>query len=505
MGSDAVSLALKSRIVGYKITKGNFATVSPNLPQRVVILGEANDANQNTLVVNQPTQITSAKDAGDNFGYGSPIYLMARILFPKQGGGISGIPVFVYPQAAAGGSTTKALQITPTGVANNNGTHTIVLSGREGLDGQFYDINIIAGDTTADITQKISDALNNVLGCPVIGTEDDYTATLTSKWKGLTANSLNVTINTNGDDLGISYAVISLHNGSGTPSISAALNQFGANWNTIVINGYGTNASIMNALEQFNGIPDPTNPTGRFVGIIMKPFIALTGSVADNESAVTDARKTQVTIAICPAPLSPGFQFEAAANACALFALNSQNTPHLDIGGRAYPDMPTPTDIGTMSDYANRETYLEKGCSTVDLVSGAYVVQDFVTTYHPDGENPAQFAYCRNIMLDLNIRYAYYILEQIHVVDHVIANDSDAVNASNVIKPKQWVQLLNSLAADLTARALIVDPKFMTDSLDVSLSSSNPDRLETTFKYKRTGVVRIASTTAEAGFNFGNV
>lgn len=505
MGSDAVNLGLKSRIVGYKITKGNFATVSPNLPQRIVILGEANDANQSTLVTDQPTTITSAKMAGENFGYGSPIYLAARILFPKNGGGVSGIPVLVYPQAEAIGASAKILQITPTGVATDNGTHTVVLSGREGLDGQFYNFNILAGDTTADITQKLSDTLNNVLGCPAISTEDDYTVTLTSKWKGKTANGLNVTINTNGNDLGISYAVVSLSTAAGIPDIQPALDQFGTSWNTIVINEYGTEASIMDALEAFNGIPDPTNPTGRFVGIIMKPFIALTGSIDDDPSSITDSRKNEVTVAICPAPLSTAFQFEAASNMASLFGLNSQNTPHLDVGGRSYPDMPTPTDIGSMADYDNRESFLEKGCSTVDLVSLAYVVQDFVTTYHPDGENPPQFAYCRNIMLDLNIRYSYYLQEQIHVVDHVIANDDDNVNASNVIKPKQWVQVLNSLANDLTSRALIVNPKFMTDSIDVSLSSSNPDRLETTFSYKRTGVVRIASTTAEAGFNFGQV
>ena len=43
----------------------------------------------------------------------------------------------------------------------------------------------------------------------------------------------------------------------------------------------------------------------------------------------------------------------------------------------------------------------------------------------------------------------------------------------------------------------------MTDSLLVELSSSNPDRLETSFRYKRTGFLRISSTTMEAGFNFG--
>jgi hypothetical protein len=43
----------------------------------------------------------------------------------------------------------------------------------------------------------------------------------------------------------------------------------------------------------------------------------------------------------------------------------------------------------------------------------------------------------------------------------------------------------------------------MQNSITVEVSSINPDRLETFFRYKRTGTARISSTTAEAGFNFG--
>ena len=77
------------------------------------------------------------------------------------------------------------------------------------------------------------------------------------------------------------------------------------------------------------------------------------------------------------------------------------------------------------------------------------------------------------------------------------------MNAVKVIKPKQWIALLNTYAEGLAKRALIAEPSFMQGSLVVNLSSSNPDRLETFFRYKRTGFVRIASTDGEAGFNSG--
>lgn len=501
--SDAVLDSQISRIVGYKLTTGNFATVTPNLPQRIAVLGEANEANQ-SVDFTKSYQITSAAQAGTLFGYGSPIHIQSRILFPVTGGGVSGIPVYVYPQAKASGATAKVLTITPSGTATDNGTHTLVIAGREGLDGVFYNINIVVGDSHTAITGKITDAVNAVLGSPVIATDDDYTTNLTSKWKGLTANDLSVSIDTNGNSLGITYAIGSAASGSGTPSVSAALALFGSDWNTIVVNPY-TDTTTMTTLEQFNGRPDPTNPTGRFVGIVMKPFIAITGSVLDNPTSITDTRLNDLTIALATAPNSKGLPMEAAANMTVLFALVSQNTPHLDVAGKNYPDMPTPTSIGSMADYNNRNTFMQKGCTTVDLVGGQYVIEDFVTTYHKLGETPPQFRYPRNIMIDLNIRFAYYLLEQINVVDHVIADNAATTNATNVIKPKQWVAIIDSLASDLENRALIVDKAFMQKSIQVALSATNPDRLESYFKYKRSGFTRISSTTAEAGFNFGTL
>lgn len=508
MSSDAVSNTLISRIVGYKITKGNFSTSTPNLPQRIAILAEANTANQADLVASggtDPYELTTAQAAGKKYGYGSPIHMIARILLPKSGGGVSGIPIIVYPQVAAVGATSKKLRITPSGVATDNGTHTFFIAGRDGVDGNFYSININLGDTTDIITAKISDAVNNVLGSPVIASDTDYYTTLESKWKGKTANLITASVDDNGNDLGISYVFSSTQSAAGTPSVQAALDLFANNWNTIVVNSYGTESTTMTALETFNGIPDPVNPTGRYASIIMKPFIAITGSTDDDASAITNARLNNVTIALAVAPNSAGLPLEAAANYTVLFSNIAQNNPQLDIAGQALPDMPTPSVLGSMSDYATRDAIVKKGSSTVDIKTGQYIVEDFVTTYHPAGEDPAQFRYCRILMIDFNVRFGYYLLEQQNVVDHVIAADSDTVSANKVIKPKQWKQIIKGYALDLAQRALIVDADFMEKSIVVSLSTTNPDRLETFFRYKRSGFTRISSTTAEAGFNFGTL
>ena len=502
--SDAVNNSLVSKVTGYKI--GRLAQNSTqNLPMRIAIIGEANTANQGSLDTNA-TEITSAKQAGLLYGFGSPIYHVMRILQPVNGGGVLGIPVFVYAQETPVGATAVVQEITILGTATANVTHYVTVAGRNTVDGQTYSFNVAVGDTSADITQKIEDAINGVLGSPISATSTDYETTITTKWKGETANDLFVSIDTNGNNAGLTYVVASITSGSGTPDISGALSQFGNTWNTIVVNCYNDNSTILNTLEAFNGVPDQDNPTGRYASTMMKPFFALFGCTYDDITATTDARKGEVTNVACIASNSLGLQFEAAANYAALLAVQAQNNPHTDISGQFLPDMPVPLDgnIGEMAEYSFRDFAVKKGSSTVEFVNGNYKVCDFVTTYHPDGEIPVQFRYVRNLVIDLNIFYGYYLLEQQYIVDKVISTDDANISVSGVIKPKDWKAILGGYFDRLSKRALIVDSAFSFEGLQVGISSSNADRLETQFPYKRTSFGRISSTTAQAGFNLGN-
>jgi len=506
MASNAVGQERISAVVGYKLAKANFAESTPNLPMAIEVFAEANHSNQSTIDFDTDRyEMTTLQKIGDKYGYGSPIYLICRILRPNGGVGVGGIPVFINPQEEVSGAVAKKMTIAATGTATGNGTHYVKIAGRSVLDGGSYAISIEEGDSTASIAGKIEDAVNAVLASPVTAVADPYDVELTTKWKGVTSNALQIEVDTDGNDLGISYSIATTTAGSGTQTVTAGLNKIGENWIPLGINSYGLNSSICAEFQTWNGIPDPTNPTGRYAGIIMKPMVVLSGSVADEDTTFTDARLNDVTIAVCPAPLSKGFPFEAAANMAVLQARIAQDTPNLDCGDQTYPDMPTPLSIGTMAEYNNRDLYVKKGNSTVMLSGGRYKVVDFVTTYHPVGETPPQFRYVRNLMLDFNVRYGYYLLEQQYVVGHSISNDDDVVDAEKVIKPKQWKGVLSKYFLSLVTRALIVDADFSTASLVVNISTVNPDRFETRFPYKRTGVVRISDTTAEAGFNFGKI
>lgn len=508
MISSAVGIERISRIVGYAIKKGNFALTTPYLPQKIVIFGEANTANQSGLAV-APFDFTTAKEVGDEFGYGSPLHQIARILRPVNSDGVGGIPTTIIPQISDVAATATVITWGVTGTATKNKTHYVVISGRDNVDGEYYAFNVVTGDDVAAVEAKIEAAVNAVLGCPVSCSDATTDIIFTTKWEGVTSAEVNISIDTDGDDAGLVYAQSAKVDGTGTVVLTSSLALFGNEWDTILVNPYST---LLATLEAFNGVPGTETATGRYAGTIFKPLIALFGSTLSAKAdliAITDAaaRKTEVTNVLCPAPLSKAHSWEAAANMAVILAPVLQNTPHLDVNAKQYPDMPIPVDgnIADMATYDNRDYLANRGCSTCMLVNGKYTIQDLVTTYHPAGEIPPQFRYVRNLNIDWNIRYMYYLLEQANVVDHAIAESDQAVRVSNTIKPKQWKQIISSLADQLAEQAIIVDVDFMKDSIICEVSQTNPDRLETSFNYKRSGYARIASTTATAGFGFGIV
>ena len=504
MSNIGVSADRLSRIVGYNVSAGNKATNSANLPISIAILSQINLSNESGFDFTVPYTVTSAQQAGDLFGYGSPAHQIMSILRP-QNGGVGGVPTIVYPIEKASGSANNIKTITPTGTATKNYTHTVVIAGRRATDVR-YDINIETGDTAADVAGKIYDMVASSLNAPVNAALDSpiTLCSLTAKWRGA-SSEFQLSVDTNGDAAGITYAIAETTAASGVPSITAALAMIGNRWDNVIINAIGSDTTTLSALEAWNGIPSQTAPTGRYTGIIMRPAVAFTGSTLTNPSSLTSARRNNCTICIAPAPNSKGFDFEAAANMVALYAPIAQSNPHVGAGGLNYPDMPVPADgvIGSMSSYDERDMIVKLGCSTVDLVAGVYQIQDMVTTYRPIGDADPKFRYVRDLFVDWNIRYAYYLKELLYVVDKVITSDGAQVSVGSTVTPKKWKQQLAALANEFERRALIARASYMIENTTVVINSTNPNRLDTEFAYERTGVANISSTMAFANSYFG--
>ena len=502
--STAVGSERLSRTTGYKIGKLFPSNETENLPHRIAILGQPNTANEG-LISLDAQEIISAEEAGKIFGYGSPIHSVMRILRPSGSSGVGGIPTIVIPQKASTGATASTKTFTVTGTATNNATHIAKVGGRESLDFQSYSYSVAKDDTADKIAVKIANAINGVLGCSYTAVATTNTVVLTSKFKGVSSKGIDVSFITYDVDTGVTYAQTASVDGTGLADFTGLNDKFGQDWYTEVINTYGSSA--MSLLQDINGINYLDNPTGLYNPLVFKPFLTFSGSKLSDRSgllAIADANngENNLTNVICVAPMTPAMEYEIAANVVLLFSRTAQDTPELDVNAMTYPDLPAPLNgvIGEMKDYNVRDVLVKGGVSTVTLDKGVYKIQDLVTTYHTEGENPFQFSYPRNINIDWNIKFGYSKLEDSNLRDRVIVKDNSYTESRNAIKPKQWKAIVMGYFDSLNNRALINDPDFSKESLQVEIDAVNPNRFNTFFRYKRTGIARITSTDVEAGF-----
>lgn len=513
MGTGISTAVAPNRVAagnGFNDIPGNFASGTPDLPAIIAIFGEANTNNQSGLTT-APVQIISAKTASDAFGNGSPIHRVASILFPQSGGGTAA-EVWAYPQLAAGGSVASVSTLTFTGTATSGGVLPIYIAGRDNVSGQYYSINVATGDTPTQIGVKAWNAINGCLGGPTIATKAAGVVTLTAKWTGLTSNDISLSVDSvKAAAMGVTVAIaLNTTPGSGSPAVSGSLALIGNKWVTHILSCYALEVtSILSEYETWNGIPSKTNPTGRFDGMIFKPTIAYSGTLADDPTVTTDGRSANCTNSAAVAPLSAGLPMEAAANRVKLEADNLINNPELSLLNIPYPDMPLPaagSAIPAMCSYSIRDVYVNKGCSTVDIVNGVYTCKDSITTYHPAGELPPIYSRTRDIYLDMEYAYGYKDMESIYLTGKVIVSDKDLgkiTDATNVTSPKLWTAKVFDFIDAVVTKKWFTDAAFMKSSVVVQLDPNNPARINTTNNAKRTSVAGISSTTTSFGFNFG--
>jgi phage tail sheath gpL-like len=503
--STAVSLDRVSAIVGYELQAFLPAVAAGNLPQRIAVLAESNSANQSGLPAS--LNFTSAKEVADIFGYGSPAYGVARILRPKSGDKLGGIPTVIYPVAEAAGATATSITYAITGTATKNVTHFLKVNGRTSLDGNPYQFVVKTGDVAADVAQKMIDAINNVIGAPATGALSTNDAVFTSTWKGISSAELEIEIDLQGDAAGLTYTQSDKTDGAGAPTITTALGEFGEDWNTLVINAIGSDSTTLNALEAHNG--NPNDKTGRYDALLFKPYVALFGDktvdTLAEATAITDARKDEVTNVLVPSPNSKGFSYEAAANAVFVYANIAQDTPHTDPIRQVLKDVPGASNASDFADPSKRDQIVKIGTSTVKLNSELYELVDLVTTAHPDDEPQTAVLYrwVRDWTVNMNIAYKYKVIEQLFVVGKTLVPNGSPTSAPDTISPDQWKAQLYDLADTLVDEGLIADADFMKNSIQVQIGESNPNRIETNFKVQLTGTARVLSTTSQFTFNFG--
>lgn len=493
--STAVDLSAVARVVGIKtefvnLRGGNVV----NLPQRIAVFGQGNSA---ATYSSDKFQVTSATQAAERYGFGSPIHLAVKQLLPANGDGVGTIPVTVYPLEDGVAAITASGDITPSGAVTKAGAARVVVNNERS---QAFAINV--GDSVADLVTAITAAVNAILDLPVIATDaTPGTSTevgIAAKWAGPSGNDLNIAIE-GGEDTGVTFAITQPTAGAVNPDISGALAQMGNVWETLVLNCLNiADTAILDAFE--------TEGEGRWGALVRKPFMCFTGNTeADVATAITvsDARKTDRINSQLVAPGSLDLPFVVAARQLARIAPLAQNNPPHDYGSRTADGLTPGTDAEQWN-YLQRDQAVKGGSSTIEVKDGVVNLSDIVTFYHPSGDPTPAYRYVvdivkiTNILFNLDLTFANPEWDGAPLIP-----DNQATTNRTAKKPKMAVAAVAALIDQLALGAFISDPDFAKDNTLAAINDQNPKRLDVATTMKISGNTNIISVDFNWGFFFG--
>lgn len=499
-------------VSAYSLGYEENATGGRFLPPKIALFTPIATSKQGGFTAyNVPKVCTSVKEFLDTYGSCPGLFAM-RILKPVQGGGVGTVPVYVFPIEDASAATAAVGDITPSGTADSTAIHYVVFNGRKYIDGYTCSYLVEKNDAPAAIIAKQIAAINGFKYSPVVASDGTTKTTLTSTWKGVTGDEIEVTIDTGTDGCGIAYGVNNPTGASGAGEITDALGNFGVTWYTHIVHPYGT--TLNSTFATANGIPDPdTGGTGRWNCKVKMPFIAYAGvklATKANIKALVTSDITDMTNALCPGYGTQGQTIEISSNIAGMSAVNYNTTPQSDIVDMPFWDLPAPATntIGELNDYDVRNDLLVNGCSTVTYTSEeGYILRTLIVPRRPADQpgTSIDWSYVHSIYQDMQVMYNYELYNNLYLKNKTIIIDAEYVddNVTNTIKPKDWKAKVFDLIDDLQRLAIIVDAAYSKKTVTVSINSTDSQRIDTRFHYKRSGIARKTSAVAYTGYFYG--
>lgn len=459
------------------------------LPQKIAVVGQGNTA---ATFATTPLEITSAGQAAIAFGYGSPLHLACRELFPVYGGGVGSIPVVAFPLDDAATGVAAAGAIGATGTQATAQSYKIRIGGIV-----TSDIPIPAGTTADAALALIKTAIDSVLEMPVTtGTIAASSLPLTAKWKGKTGNDILIEII--GTVSGITFSLTQPTGGDVNPDIDDALDLIGTDWFTLVLNCF--NYDDTDTLDKVFAFGD-----GRWSNTVYAPLVSIYGTsdVYATRSVITDARKLDNVNCVIPAVGCPNMPHVIAGAAVREIAKQANKNPA--VGYKAALKTLIAGSSASQENSAALNLSVNKGSSTTILKNGYITLNDIVTMYHPDAEMPNPGYRC--VVTIIKLMNVIYNVKKIFESDEWIAAPliPDADNTLNPAakKPKDAKTVLGNLADSLGNSAIISDVAYTQENLSASISSQNPNRLDTVFPVKISGNIEVNSVDLTFGFYYG--
>lgn len=481
-----VSASAVSRVTGIEVSPKNFNTGNANmLPQRLVIIGQGND---DVLYSQEKYECDgSAASVAERYGYGSPLHLAAKQLFPTAGA-MATFPVSIIAVkkgasgfAAASGSVTVAGE-----KATASGACVLSVCG---LDVQ---IAVAKGATAAQVAAAIAAAVNAEQDRAVVAEvaeSANTTVTLTARWSGALGNRISLAWS--GDAPGLTVAVTAFSGGAGVPAVDDALASIGEVWETFVLDTFdykdsdGSASALLDVYQTWG--------EGRWSVLEKKGCLVAHGCTDDyaTRTAVTDSRPSDRINFLIESVGSPELPFVVGARGLLDILTTADSNPAQNYKG-TLGGLKRGTDA-QQENYTVRNQSVMKGAST-NITSGSVAaLNDTITFYHPadDSKHPA-WRYVVDSVKLMNIVYNLRLITEGDMGAPLVP-DKDVTSNPAAIQPKMVRTWLANLAQSLGEAALISDVKFTVKNMKVSIDSENSKRYNYIFPVKVSGNVEVVS------------
>ena len=477
-----------SRVTGVNVEYRNFNAGSGGfLPQRLAVIGVGND---DAVYETKKHEATGTSDAiAKRYGYGSPLHLAARQIFPDGGGGAN-FPVTFFPLRKASGSAAAK------GAVSCEGAATAAGSGVISIGGIAVEFAILKGQGPAAILAAMKERIAGKLEMPIIpGDIEDDALPLTAKWSGDTGNDITIEIDSKVP--GITFEVTYMNGGAVDPDVDSALRDIGQIWETFILSCFSYNKeSRLNTYLTFG--------EGRWGEMEKKGLLVAHGCTDDYETrtAVTDLRKHDFINFLIPSVGSPELPFVIAAKGITNIMCVANSDPAYDYFGlltglKAGPDEAQET-------YLVRNNSVGKGSSTGIKVGSVTELNDIVTMWHPDDESIKSRRYVVDMIKLQNVVFnVRMVMEDSTVKGAPLVPDNNPTKHPRAIQPKTIRTRLMNLANDMAAACLLAESDFTKKNLVVKISNVNPKRLDTQYPCKLSGNVEVTSTDIYFGFFLG--
>lgn len=349
--------------------------------------------------------------------------------------------------------------------------------------------------TVAGLTGKLTDGTTDfAVGDTFTITVPALTMTLTSAWKGISANDIELEVI---DDLGdLTFTITQPTGGTVNPTVDAALAQIGDSWVTHVLNAL--NIEDTTALNTYSAWGEQ-----RWGELVKKPAVVFTGcndATVGAATVISAARGTDRTNCQLTAPGCPNMPHVIAARMLARIAATAQSDPALDYQLQRADGL-VPYLDSEQWDHSIRDQAVKAGASTAELRNGVICISDVVTMYDDGDDTPAY----RWVTYISRLQTIIYNLSQIFDSENwagkILIPDAQPTNNANARKPKAAKADVAKLVDNLGLAAIVSDPDTIKQTITCTIGG--PRFLNVAMTVALSGNVGVVNIPLSFGFYFG--